>query len=266
MFEGALLGIIQGLTEWIPISSDGMITLAEINIFGKTDVASILQYALLLHLGTFFAALVYLRADVSRLLKTLWQYREAPREEKALLNFLIISTATSGVIGFGILMIFKTWAAHMEVSGKTLSAIVGFMLIATGVIHLVKRKKVATRTERELNIFDGVLLGLAQGIAALPGISRSGFTVTALLMRKFDDETALRISFLMSLPIVFAGNLALNAKELFVSFSAGTFVGILFAFLFGLATIHGLMILARKINFAWFALFFGVLTVIATLF
>jgi undecaprenyl-diphosphatase len=101
-----------------------------------------------------------------------------------------------------------------------------------------------------------------QGFAALPGFSRSGLTISALLLRKFDETAALRLSFLMSLPIVLGGNVLLNLKDGFV-LSAGAVFGLVFSFVFGIFTIHVLFRVARKINFAYFVLGFGVITLVA---
>ncbi|TGH65482.1 undecaprenyl-diphosphate phosphatase, partial [Escherichia coli] len=92
---------------------------------------------------------------------------------------------------------------------------------------------------------DGIFLGLMQGLAALPGFSRSGFTITALLFRKFNDTTALKLSFLMSLPIILLGNIILNYDEFKISIEL---VGLLTAFIVGIVSIHVLLALARKIN------------------
>ena len=92
---------------------------------------------------------------------------------------------------------------------------------------------------------DGVLLGVAQGLAALPGLSRSGLTVSVLLLRKFDGATALKLSFLVSLPIVLFGNLFLNLNDF--AFSAEALVGLFFSFLFGILTIDLLLKAAKKI-------------------
>jgi undecaprenyl-diphosphatase len=101
------------------------------------------------------------------------------------------------------------------------------------------------------------LLGIAQGFSSLPGLSRSGITISTLLLKKFDDTSALRLSFLMSLPVVLFGNLLLNYNEFYLSNTA--IYGLLGSFVFGLLTIHALMSLSKRINFGWFVLVFAVL-------
>ena len=99
MFEGILFGIIQGITEWLPISSDGAIAYVKINFFGATDISDILLYALWLHLGTFFAVLLYLRKEVKILFLTLFNFKNSALEDKLILKFLIFSTLISGSLG-----------------------------------------------------------------------------------------------------------------------------------------------------------------------
>ena len=105
LFEQFILGLIQGIFEWIPISSEGILILVQSNFFNNLNLDSMLKIAFLLHLGTFFAALIYFRKDVKELLislKSLKDYKHSTIETKKLLNFLIISTIVSGIIGFAI--------------------------------------------------------------------------------------------------------------------------------------------------------------------
>jgi len=136
------------------------------------------------------------------------------------------------------------------------------VLILITAFFLIKAKKI--KGERKvIQNNDSILLGVLQGIAVLPGLSRSGLTVSGLLLRKFDDETALRLSFLMSIPIVLAGNIVLNLNKF--SFDGYSLLSLFFSFVFGLLTIDLLLRFARKINFGWFVFIFGMMTILATL-
>lgn len=109
-------------------------------------------------------------------------------------------------------------------------------------------------------MLESLILGAAQGVAEwLPGLSRSGLTVAALLLRQFDDEVALKLSFLLSLPIVLAGNILLNSEYLY--FNLSNLVALAASFIFGLLSIHWLLALARRINFGYFTLVFGLLVI-----
>jgi len=129
-------------------------------------------------------------------------------------------------------------------------------------LELNTKKKGGYRTVRDLKMIDGVLLGIVQGFATLPGFSRSGLTVSALLLCKLDKTYALKLSFLMSLPIVLGGNLVFNFNAFALSVEA--LVGLFFSFIFGLATIHLLLKIAQKVNFGYFVLFFGILTILSS--
>lgn len=254
IFQYFILGLIQGITEWIPLSSSGILTLIISNFFNITNLEKILSKVLLLHLGTFFSALFYFRKDVKKLTKSFFNYKKSKQEEKKILNFIFISTIVSGLIGIFILLFLKN--QNFELTGKTISFIVGFFLLLTGIFQ-VKIKQKGLKKEIDLEKKDSFFLGIAQGFSAFPGISRSGITISALLLKKFDDSSSLRLSFLMSLPIIFFGNIIINYKELF--FSINSLVGIFSSFIFGLLTIHIMMKVSKKINFGWFVIIFAFL-------
>lgn len=256
-----ILGIIQGITEWLPISSSGMITLVMANFFNIANMSEIIQIALFFHLGTFFAALIYFRKDVADLFVSLFRYRKSSNETKNILKFLIIATIITGIIG---IIFMKLFINNLELTGKTITFAVGLLLLITGGIQLASRKK-GLRKETDLTSCDTFLAGVAQGFSVIPGISRSGITTSTLLLRKLDDTSALRLSFLMSLPVVFLGNIFLNLPNFATVFTYPSLVGLVASFIFGILTIHILIKISKKINFAWFAIIFAVLMLISVL-
>lgn len=261
MIEQIILGIIQGIAEWLPVSSEGAIVLVKTNVFHEAPhFEELVKHALFLHLGTFLAALIYYRKEVIVLLKTLVQYKSQDLESKKLFTFLFWTTVISGVLGIMLLKGITQASEHFEVTGKTITAIIGCLLIGTGILEL-KAAKPGYRNISQLRFYDCIVTGIAQGFAAMPGFSRSGLTMSTLLLLKFDKEHALKLSFLLSLPIVLAGNIILNSDKF--AFSLESLVGLLFAFVFGLATIHLLLKLARSINFGYFMLIFGSLTILS---
>ncbi len=256
IIQQLILGIVQGITEWLPISSSAFMTFIMANFYGITDIGVLIQTALFFHLGTFLAALIYFRRDVWNLIKAIFRFKKAEPETQEILKFIIIATLISGAIGSGILIGLKNFAPQLEITGKTITFAIGLLLFFTGIIQL-KVKTKGLKKEREIRNKDSVLLGVVQGISALPGISRSGITVSTLLLRKFDDTSALRLSFLLSLPIILIGNIVLNLEDMV--FSSTAIYGILASFVFGILTIATLMKLSKKINFGWFALIFAML-------
>lgn len=262
MIEGIVLGIIQGVAEWIPVSSEGMIALAEINLFHKTGIEEIIRLALFLHLGTFLAALIYFRKDIWKVIKNLFNYKRLENGEKNILNFLVVSTLISGVLGFFLLKLITSFESQLEFSGKIFTALIGILLLVTAWLQLHKKTD-TTRPENEVTLADSFWLGIAQGLAVFPGLSRSGLTISTLLLRKVSDEASLKLSFLMSLPIVLAGNIVLNLNS--ITLSTPSIWGLIFSFIFGLGTIHILMKIARRVNFGYFVGIFGILMILAAL-
>jgi len=260
MLEQIILGAIQGITEWLPISSEGIIILVKNRFFSGTDYETIIRQALFLHLGTFLAALIYFRKDVLSLIRVLFNYRSADSETKKVFNFLLIATLISGFFGFVLLRFFAGLGEGLFLSTKAATLVIGLALLVTAGLQ-IRAGKGSHRRRKEPTIKEGILLGLIQGLATLPGLSRSGLTVSALLLRGFNGGRALKLSFLMSLPIVLGGNIILNFNQFI--FSSEMLLGLLFSFVFGILTIDLLLKLAKKINFGYFVLVFGLLIIIS---
>lgn len=261
MLESIVLGIIQGTFEWLPISSEGVIVLLKVNLFKSSlDIENLISFALFLHLGTFLAALIYFRKEVYSLLKALFDYKKTSQENKKLLHFYILTAIISGFIGLVILKGLSRFGKDFSFTGKGITLLVGFMLLITAFFQFKKKEK-GIRQAVDLKTGDAVLLSLVQGFSILPGLSRSGLTVSAFLLRGFDEAAALKLSFIMSLPVVLGANIILNLKGL--AFSWEYFFGLFFSFLFGLLMIHLLLKLANKLNFSWFVLLFGLITILS---
>ena len=255
MLENFILGLIQGIAEWLPVSSEGMIILVKTKFFGGAETDILIRQALFLHLGTFFAALVYFRKDVKNLLK----FRSFNDSTKNLFSFLVIATLISGALGYGLLQAVEALEDFITIDARGLMLVIGGLLLITAYLQFKSKRQL--KGEKEIQKKDGILLGIVQGFAVLPGLSRSGTTVATLLMRGYDDSLALKMSFLMSLPIVLAGNILLNFRDF--TFRPELLVGLVTAFIFGLLTINVLIRLAKKINFGYFVLIFALLSFIA---
>ena len=260
MIESVILGIVQGIAEWLPISSEGILVLLQVNVFKTAlNLTNLINYALFLHLGTFFAALIYFRKEVKDLFKNLLNYKNTQR--KKVLNFYIISTIITGIVGGFLLITLK----YFEIlSPKWIMLIIGLALLVTALLQFKKKAEKYYKKENDLKATDSIVLGILQGLSIIPGLSRSGLTVSGLLIRKFSDTTALKLSFIMSLPVVLAGNILLNLDKFVLS--AENFLGLLFSFIFGILTIHVLLKISQKVNFAWFVLVFGLIVLAGGLF
>jgi undecaprenyl-diphosphatase len=200
--EALALAVIQGLTEFLPVSSSGHLVLAQ-TFFG-IDPASAFIYDIVLHLGTALAALVFFRRDVADVLRGLLPpYRQAPpelAEARRLLLLLAAATAPTAVIGFTFKDFFEgLFASPAAVVGAL--AVTGTFLIASALLPA------AGRPLRDAPWWKAVLIGIAQGVAIVPGISRSGSTIVAGLAVGLRREDAVRFSFLLFLPAILGATL-----------------------------------------------------------
>jgi len=231
--QAIVLGIIQGITEWLPISSEAMVTLAGRFLFGE-EYKEALGNAIWLHGGTLLAVLVYFYKDVLEIIKM---------KEKELLVFLIITTVLSAVIAAPLLLL----AFSLEIPDYLFTILIGVFLIVVALLQ--KNKLFGEKFNQKIEPKKAVFPGIFQGLAALPGLSRSGLTIAVLLAEKFSLKDAFRLSFLMSLPVIAGAQLALPLVKEGFEITIPMIVGSLTAAVVGFLTIKLLMEFAEKINF-----------------
>lgn len=258
-----LLGVVQGVIEWLPISSEGNLALIIANL---TQLSSedIINLTVFLHLGTVLSALFYLREDVLKYLYSLRDYRLKKlfdSENNSVVSFLLISTIITGVLGFLLYSQFVNLLTAVE--GRTFIALIGVFLIITGIFQKVSQGS-ERKNKEDLNLWDSLLLGAAQSVSILPGISRSGTTVSALLMRDYDQDTSLRLSFLMSIPAVIAANsfLILSGKYVTIGIE-NVLITVLTAFITGYISLKVLFKVATKVRFWIFCIVLGSIAVLS---
>ncbi len=257
--QGIILGIIQGVLEWLPVSSQGNLTIIMIGIF-NTSVEVAARFSVALHAGTLMAAVVYFRREIIQTFKRMRKYRFGfENEEDRLLSFLIVSTLLTGLVGYPIFI----WIISINpIQGEIFIALIGIALVTTGLLQRFakeKRRDYANNRGR-MNLRDSILLGLVQGLAVIPGISRSGITTSFLLLRGYGGNDSLRLSFMMSIPAVLAAEVGISGTTSFAGISLQeAALGILFSFLVGLAAIHTLLRVASKISFWKFTVVIGIL-------
>ena len=194
---GILAGIVQGIVEWLPVSSQGNLALFLTAIGTDPDVA--LQLALFLQVGTTVSAATYYREDIRRAIEAApgWRPDSAYNEENALISYILVACTMTGLVGIP-LYIFAVDLAG-ELSGGVFVGLIGVLLVLTGVVQLTS-ESMSMGDRRQPTLVDSVLVGAVQGIAILPGISRSGVTSSALLFRSYDPPEAFRLSFILSIP------------------------------------------------------------------
>ncbi len=267
MLENIILGSIQGLAEWLPVSSEGILVLVQTRFFNSDKhILELIRQSLFLHLGTVLAVVIYFRKDIWRLIKISFGYSPEDKTGQKVFEFILITALITGLLGYSLLSLLVNFEKEVELTGRVITGIIGVLLLVTGFLQLRAKKKepAGLRPIKRLNQNDNLILGMMQALAVLPGMSRSGMTVSGLLLRKFDEQTALRLSFLMSVPVIIGGNIILNLKYLSyqLSLDLETLLGLFFAFIFGWLTINLFLRLAKRINFGYFVLFFGILILI----
>ena len=246
--EAALLGLIQGLAEPLPVSSQGVVTVVYAWLFDATLTDSV-AFSLWLHMGTAFSVVAAFRRDVTDLLR---DTLSRPTRPTATVNFLVIATVVSAPLGFLALAGLFEFSDRI---GTTAMGAVGVMMLATGTL-LLRRRSGGTRTRDDVTWLDALATGVAQGLATLPGLSRSGLTVSTLLWRKVDRSEALALSFLLSVPASLGagiyGALKTNAYA-----SPEALVALATAAVVGFVAIRALIKLAERVNFGWFVIIVG---------
>ncbi|OYR42842.1 undecaprenyl-diphosphate phosphatase [Halorubrum sp. Hd13] len=192
-----LAGLVQGVVEWLPVSSQGNLSLV-LTLVG-TDPAVALQLALFLQVGTTLSAATYYRHEIQTALAAVpgWRPRAAYEEDNALASYIVVASFMTGVVGIP-LYIFAVDLAG-QLTGGVFIAGIGLLLIATGILQLASESG-GMDGHTTPTLADSILVGAVQGLAILPGISRSGMTTSTFLFRSYDPPAAFRLSFLLSIP------------------------------------------------------------------
>lgn len=246
ILEAISLGIIQGVTEFLPVSSSGHLVIVQALMPNFTPPG--ILFDLWLHLGTLGAVIIYFRQDIKNILQSLYT-RHNSGEDRRLAGLIIAGSVPTALIGFG----FKS---RLEALFE-LAWVAAAMLLVTGILLWLADRVVNTnRNLTQMRVLDAIIIGTVQGIAIIPGISRSGSTIATGIYRKLDRELAARYSFLLSIPAIIGASL-LEAKgwgKLWGSLDMFTLAsGFLCALCSGYLAIGLLMRLVVKQKLSFFA-------------
>jgi undecaprenyl-diphosphatase len=263
LLEAIILGIVQGLTEFLPISSSGHLVLAQ-SILGITEPP--LFFDVMLHLGTLLAVIVFFRKDIWDIISSIFgrdpsksgriSHYKTRRSARLFFWYIVIGTIPTLIIA----LILKNTIEKAFLDPM----IVSIMLIVTGIILWLSGR--IGQRGKELNSIRAIIIGIVQGIAALPGISRSGSTISTALMAGIDGEKAARFSLLLSLPAIFGATI-LELKDV-ESINISTFtiiIGIFIAFVVGYVSINLLVKILKRGRFSIFAYYcwaIGILSIL----
>ncbi|NIJ44415.1 undecaprenyl-diphosphatase [Wenyingzhuangia heitensis] len=255
LLEAIILGIVQGLTEFLPVSSSGHLELVKYILGDNSVPEESLTYTVVLHFATALSTLVIFRKEVFQILKGLFQFKI--NDEFWFCLKIVLSMIPAVVIG---LLFEKELESFF--GGKIL--FVGAMLLVTALLLLLADR--AKTTNKEVSVFGSVIIGLSQAIAMLPGISRSGATISTSVLLGIDRNKAARFSFLMVVPLIL-GKIAKDLLGGDIQFASEEIVpmgaGFAAAFIAGLVACQWMITLVKKSKLIYFSIYCAVVGVIA---
>lgn len=257
--KAIILGVIQGLTEFLPVSSSGHLAVSQQLL--KVPEDKILFFTVMLHLGTLLSIFVVYAKDIMAIISEFFAIiGEVIRGKGIRLNnehrklgvLIIIATIPTGLMGVFLNDIFASFYSS--------TLIIGISLMITGtLLWIAEKNSSGTRSIKHMNGMDALIVGIFQGIAITPGISRSGSTIVGSLFRGLNKELATKFSFLISIPVILGATL-LELKEVFeVGMGDITIpilvAGVLAAFISGLFAIRTLINFIKKEKLYYFSFY-----------
>lgn len=253
--EAILLGIIQGITEFLPVSSSGHLELAKAILGDESTAEKSLLFTVILHFATALSTIVVFRKEIVEIFNGLFQFQWNESFQFSLK--IIISMIPAVIIGLKFEEQLETFF-----SGKII--LVGCMLLITAVLLLLADK--AKNTHKKVSSINAFIVGISQAIAMLPGISRSGATIATSVLLGIDRTNAAKFSFLMVVPLIFGkvGKDILDGELIFETSQLSTYiVGFIAAFLAGLFACKWMIALVKKSKLSYFAMYCAIIGCIA---
>ncbi|MDP6850650.1 MAG: undecaprenyl-diphosphate phosphatase [Planctomycetota bacterium] len=242
-----LLAVLQGLTEYLPVSSSGHLVLARLLLPGGSELPQDASVEVLLHLGTLAAVLVFYKKELQRVVLGLFGKGEDPAAQRKLCGMLLLATLPAAFVGLVFKEQIETTFASTQVAA--------ICLMITSMFLWLSRGRGGQKTLLHVGVFAALLIGLAQAFAILPGISRSGSTIVVALFLGYRAEAAAAFSFLLSIPAISGAALlklpdALSSE---VGLPDGIWFSAILTFLVGLLALGLLLRIAQSGRLSWFA-------------
>ncbi|UAB76195.1 undecaprenyl-diphosphate phosphatase [Mesoflavibacter sp. SCSIO 43206] len=255
VLDSILLGIIQGLTEFLPVSSSGHLELGKAILGDKSIPEESLLFTVVLHFATALSTIVVFRKDIWSILKGILKFEW--NEDLQFASKIAISMIPAVIVG-----LFFEEQLEQLFGGNIL--LVGFMLLITAILLFFADK--AKNTNKNVSFSNAFIIGVSQAIAMLPGISRSGATISTSVLLGNDKTKAARFSFLMVVPLIFgkiakdvlSGDLSLESQN-FTTLS----IGFIAAFISGLFACTWMIRLVKKSKLSYFAIYCAIVGLIA---
>lgn len=255
IIDAIILGIIQGLTEFLPVSSSGHLELGKAILGDNSLPKESLLFTVVLHFATALSTIVVFRKDILAILKGIFKLEW--NEDLQFVSKIAISMVPAVIVG-----LFFEEQLEALFGGNIL--LVGFMLIVTAVLLYFADK--AKNTDKKVSFSNAFVIGVSQAIAMLPGISRSGATISTSVLLGNDKTKAARFSFLMVVPLIF-GKIAKDILGGELSYDASNFtalsIGFVAAFISGLLACTWMIKLVKQSKLTYFAIYCVIVGAIA---
>jgi len=251
LFHAIILGVVQGLTEFLPVSSSGHLVVFQ-HIFGFKEPEILFDCAV--HIGTLLAVIIYFLDEIKGMLSAMFALKRH-NPDSLLIRDIVVGSISTGIIGIS----FKDYFERAFSSCLT----VGIMLCITG-IFIGATRFIPEGKKKEVGIFKSFLIGISQGIAIIPGISRSGATITCGLACGLERELAFRFSFLLSIPAIIGAFLLEMPKIDGVHNLLPLVSGAVSSAIVGLISLRILNSVVKKGNlyyFSFYCILFGILSI-----
>ncbi|NSX54040.1 undecaprenyl-diphosphate phosphatase [Parasulfitobacter algicola] len=258
LFHIFLVAIIQGLTEFLPVSSSGHLILLP-NLTSLEDQGQVIDAAV--HVGTLFAVILYFWRDVKIALLGLPRLAQGRADTPGSKLSLLLLIATIPVILFGLFLHLTGW----DIAMRSVTVIGWTMLIFGIILYFADQKGATVKEAENWSTKDAIIMGLWQAIALIPGTSRSGATITGARMLGYQREDAARISMLMSIPTIIASGILLGAdvaRDANAELARDGAIAAAFAFVSALLALTLMMRLLRSVSFTPYVIYRVILGVV----
>ncbi len=253
IINAIILGIIQGLTEFLPVSSSGHLEIAKVLLSEENVAQSSMLMTVVLHAATAFSTIFIFRKDIAEIFNGLFS------KSKKDMDFsikIILSMIPATILGF-------FWEKEIEQFFNGDLVFVGFMLIITSILLYLADK--ASSTKKNVSFVDSLIIGVSQAVAIFPGVSRSGATISTSVLLGLDKEKSARFSFLMVVPLIlgkmvkdiFSGKIEFSSEESFP-----LFFGFLTAFFVGIFACKWMIKIVKTNQLKYFALYCLILGIV----
>lgn len=255
VIDAILLGIIQGLTEFLPVSSSGHLELGKAILGDNLVPEESLLFTVVLHFATALSTIVVFRKDIYNIIKGVFAFKW--NEDTKFVAKIAVSMLPAAIIGF-------TFESELSALFGGNIKLVGFMLIITALLLYLADK--AKNTNKKVSFSNALVIGFSQAIAMLPGISRSGATISTSVLLGNDKTKAARFSFLMVVPLIF-GKIAKDILSGELTYDSQNFsalsIGFAAAFISGLFACTWMIALVKKSKLKYFAYYCVIVGLIA---